>query len=83
MREIKIKECENWLYGLFEGKIRWEYQCKPERRGAEVAMIKIITGVSWYKANDISLNNNIGTLKELKEIVEKYKKLITSELLRE
>jgi len=44
------------LFELYDGNTKWDYQCPPERRGAEIALIRILTGVSWKKANWISLN---------------------------
>jgi hypothetical protein len=53
---------------VFGGKTRWSNICPPERRGVEIALIRILLGVSWEDANGISF----GTVaeKELRAILE-------------
>jgi hypothetical protein len=56
------------MFRVFDGKQRWSNICPPERRGVEIALIRILLGVSWERANKISFN--IATEKELRTILK-------------
>jgi hypothetical protein len=53
---------------VFSGEPMWKNICPSERRGAEMALIRVLLGVSWEKANRISFSTV--TEKELRAILE-------------
>lgn len=53
---------------LFDGKIGWECQCPPERRGAEMALIRVLIGKDWEDTNKLTFT--IASKKELRSILE-------------
>jgi len=71
---MKREEIIQEIKALFEGKTQWDYQCPPENRGAQIALMRLL-GISWKEANMISLGKRtIGghfTFGELLEDIEK------------
>jgi len=66
LRELEASVREDIL-DLFNGKIRWANICPPERRGAEIALIKILLKVSWERANEIAF---MASEEELRRVLE-------------
>ncbi len=67
-----INSFKAWLkkevLDLFDGKIRWECQCPPERRGAEMALLRVLIGKDWEVVNNITFTT--ATQEELYSILE-------------
>lgn len=63
VKTVQAQKIEAQIYGLFDGTIRWNNQCPPERSGAMIALIHLL-GASWERAHEIVFNS--GCKSELK-----------------
>lgn len=48
------EQIEKKILKLYNFKIKWKYQCPPERRGAVMGLLNIL-GMDWEKANQFTL----------------------------